>query len=48
MVESDIQDHYRTLNMLERYLKNPEKLASQLELQISPDDQSWLVEKWVY
>jgi len=47
MLLADVDDHYRTLRILERYLKNPEKLSTQLELQISPDQQNMLIEKLV-
>ena len=47
MLLSDILDHYRTFGMLERYLKNPSKMAGQLELQIASHTQSLLIEKSV-
>jgi len=47
MLLSDILDHYRTFGMLERYLKNPSKMAGQLELQISSHTQALLIEKSV-
>lgn len=47
MLLSDILDHYRTFGMLERYLKNPSKMAGQLELQIASHTQSLLIEKFV-
>jgi hypothetical protein len=45
MLLSDIQDHYRTYTMLERYLKTPKKLEKQLEFQISPDWQKLVIER---
>jgi len=45
MLLSDILDHYRTFGMLERYLKNPSRMASQLELQIASHTQALLIEK---
>ena len=45
MLLSDILDHWRTFGMLERYLKNPSKMAGQLELQIALHTQSLLIEK---
>jgi len=47
MLLSDILDHYRTFGMLERYLKNPCKMADQLELQIASQTQALLIEKLV-
>ena len=47
MLLSDVLDHYRTFNMLERYLKNPSKIADQLELQIATQTQALLIEKFV-
>lgn len=47
MLLADVDDHYRTLRILERYLKNPDKLSTQLELQISPDQQNMLIEKLI-
>ena len=45
MLLSDIQDHYRTFIMLERFLKTPAKMADQLELQITPINQAMLIER---
>jgi len=47
MLLTDILDHYRTFGMLERYLKNPSKMAGQLELQIASQTQALLIEKFV-
>jgi len=47
MLLSDVLDHYRTFNMLERYLKNPSKISDQLELQIASQTQALLIEKSV-
>jgi len=47
MLLSDVLDHYRTFGMLERYLKNPSKIADQLELQIASQTQTLLIEKFV-
>lgn len=47
MLLSDTLDHYRTFNMLERYLKNPSKISDQLELQIASQTQALLIEKFV-
>lgn len=47
MLLADVDDHYRTLRILERYLKNPDKLSTQLDLQISPDQQNMLIEKLI-
>jgi len=47
MLLTDILDHYRTFGMLERYLKNPSKIADQQELQIASQTQALLIEKSV-
>ena len=47
MLLTDILDHYRTFGMLERYLKNPSKIADQQELQIASHTQALLIEKSV-
>lgn len=46
MLLADVDDHFRTLRILERYLKSPDKLSTQLEIQISPDQQNVLIEKY--
>lgn len=48
MLLADVDDHFRTLRILERYLKSPEKLSTQLEIQISPDQQNVLIEKSLF
>ena len=45
MLLGDTLDHYRTFSMLERYLRNPLKLSDQLEFQIAPETQKFLIEK---
>lgn len=47
LVESDVLDHYRTYNLLEKLLQNPLKLAEQLSFQIEPQTQQLLIEKYV-
>lgn len=42
-VMSDILDQYRTIGLLERYLKNPSTLACQLSFQLSQDMQKELI-----
>ncbi|KAL0281261.1 UNVERIFIED_CONTAM: hypothetical protein PYX00_002297 [Menopon gallinae] len=46
LVESDVLDHYRTYNLLEKLLQNPLKLAEQLSFQIEPQTQQLLIEKY--
>ncbi|KAK2165810.1 hypothetical protein LSH36_45g10036 [Paralvinella palmiformis] len=46
MLLSDIQDHYRTYTMIERYLKIPHRLDTQLAFQISPDTQVMMIERY--
>jgi len=48
MLLTDILDHYRTFGMLERYLKNPGRMADQQELQIASHTQALLIEKSVH
>ena len=45
LVESDVLDHYRTYNLLEKLLHNPIKLAEQLSFQLEPQTQQLLIEK---
>ena len=47
MLLSDIQDHYRTYTMIERYLKIPHRLDTQLAFQIAPDTQLMMIERFV-
>ncbi|ESN90083.1 hypothetical protein HELRODRAFT_194696, partial [Helobdella robusta] len=46
MLTNDIEDQYRTFKLLENYLKNPTELSYQLELQLAPEIQSQLIEKY--
>jgi len=45
LLESDVSDHYRTYDMIERLLYTPNKLAEQLEFQLEPATQQHLIEK---
>ncbi|KAL1139595.1 hypothetical protein AAG570_006577 [Ranatra chinensis] len=46
LVKSDVSDHYRTYNLLEKLLHNPPKLAEQLHFQIEPLTRQLLIEKY--
>ncbi|ELU08879.1 hypothetical protein CAPTEDRAFT_206066 [Capitella teleta] len=46
MLLSDTLDHYRNFFVLERYLKNPVLVGDQLLMQISPQTQAMLIEKY--
>lgn len=46
VVEGDTMDHYRTFQMLERFLHSPPKLVNQLIFQIPPYVQGMLIEKY--
>lgn len=46
LVKSDVCDHYRTYNLLEKLLHNPPKLAEQLNFQIEPLTRQLLIEKY--
>ncbi|XP_064623700.1 acidic fibroblast growth factor intracellular-binding protein-like [Lineus longissimus] len=43
---SDVQDHYRTFSMLERWLHSPPKLIEQMMFQLDPDIRKMLIEKY--
>lgn len=45
MLRAEINNHYRTFNMLERYLKSPQKLSEQLVFQLDNETQKLLVER---
>uniref|UniRef100_T1JE67 Acidic fibroblast growth factor intracellular-binding protein n=1 Tax=Strigamia maritima TaxID=126957 RepID=T1JE67_STRMM len=46
LLMSDVVDHYRTYQMLERLLQNPTMLAGQWMFQVEPKDQRMLIEKY--
>ena len=46
-IMSDTRDQYRLFNMLEHFLQSPPMLEKQMLLQIAPDIQQLLIEKWV-
>ncbi|CAD5114210.1 DgyrCDS3355 [Dimorphilus gyrociliatus] len=46
MLRAEIHNHYRTFNMLERYLKSPQKLPEQLVFQLDSETQKLLVERY--
>lgn len=47
MLQSEIEDHYRTYSLLERLLHNPSKIKDhQLEFQIQPEIMSMLIQRW--
>uniref|UniRef100_A0A0K8TJS3 Acidic fibroblast growth factor intracellular-binding protein n=1 Tax=Lygus hesperus TaxID=30085 RepID=A0A0K8TJS3_LYGHE len=46
LVRSDVFEHYRTYNLLEKLLHNPPKLAEQLHFQIEPITRQLLIEKY--
>lgn len=46
MLQSEIEDHYRTYSLLERLLHNPSKIKDhQLEFQIQPEIMSMLIQR---
>lgn len=46
LLKSDVLDHYRTLQMLERLLHSPVHLAEQWTFQLMPQTQEMLIEKY--
>ena len=46
IITSDTYDQFRLFFMLERFLQSPPMLAKQMLLQISPDVQDMLIEKY--
>uniref|UniRef100_A0A182J4N9 Acidic fibroblast growth factor intracellular-binding protein n=1 Tax=Anopheles atroparvus TaxID=41427 RepID=A0A182J4N9_ANOAO len=46
LISSDVQDHYRTYAMLEKFLHAPPKLSGQLTFQICPQDRSLLIDRY--
>lgn len=46
MLISDVQDHYRTFQMLERLLHSPPRLSEQWTFQITPSIQKMLIERY--
>ncbi|XP_064489864.1 acidic fibroblast growth factor intracellular-binding protein-like [Ornithodoros turicata] len=46
LLKSDVIDHYRTLQMLERLLHSPVHLAEQWTFQLMPETQEMLIEKY--
>ena len=46
LIASDVQDHYRTYAMLEKFLHAPPKLSEQPTFQICPQDRSLLIEHY--
>lgn len=46
IITSDTHDQFRLFYMLERFLQSPPMLAKQMLLQISPDVQDMLIERY--
>lgn len=44
-IVSDVMDHYRTFQMLEKLLQYPTKFSEQMTYQIEPEEQRHLIEK---
>jgi hypothetical protein len=45
LLQSEVQDHYRTYGLLEKLLHTPTKLSEQLQFQIEPQTRKILIEK---
>ncbi|XP_050099985.1 acidic fibroblast growth factor intracellular-binding protein [Anopheles aquasalis] len=46
LITSDVQDHYRTYALLEKFLHSPPKLAEQPTFQIGSQDRSLLIDRY--